>query len=76
MRQGRTLYWREADVKPKTLLESQFEYLKPLWRNLPWSSEDRQPVALWLLTAWGRTLYRRVADVEPNSLPQTELEYL
>ena len=38
MRQGRTLYRREAGVEPNNLQRTELGYIKPLWRNQP-SSE-------------------------------------
>ena len=35
MRQGRTLYWREAGVEPNNLQQTELEYVQPLWRNQP-----------------------------------------
>ena len=80
-----TLYWREADIKPNNLPQSELEYLQRLWRNQQSSRippgynmcpPPEKPAESWVLMRQGHTLYRREADIKPNNLWQSELEYL
>jgi len=85
MQPGRTLYRREAGVKPSNVQVTDPRSAEQLWRNLPsrsgiasipsQPSQDPTPEQMaisWVLMRQRRNLYQRVAGVEPNDVQVTD----